>query len=129
MKFAPWQAVVLIAGVLGLVVGVAVAPAASEDETHQIMRAKLRQSQALLEGLANQNFALLKKNAKDMKAVADLEQWIHGENEEYELQLKLFRSANDEIIRQAEEKNIDAAALAFVQLTMSCVNCHKQLRE
>jgi cytochrome c556 len=28
----------------------------------------------------------------------------------------------------AEARNVDGAALAYVQLTMSCVNCHKYTR-
>ncbi len=37
--------------------------------------------------------------------------------------------ANREIVRQAENKNIDGVALAYSQLTLSCVNCHKLLRD
>ncbi len=47
----------------------------------------------------------------------------------YKTQLEVFATANEEIIRQADEDNVEGAALAFTQLTISCVNCHKQLRK
>jgi hypothetical protein len=33
------------------------------------------------------------------------------------------------MVKMAKDKNLDGAALAYVQLTMSCVNCHKYVRE
>jgi hypothetical protein len=33
------------------------------------------------------------------------------------------------LIRQADKENLDGAALAYVQLTLSCVNCHKVVRD
>jgi hypothetical protein len=47
----------------------------------------------------------------------------------YRTQLEVFNDANEQIIRQAQKDNVEGAALAFTQLTISCVNCHKQLRE
>lgn len=40
-----------------------------------------------------------------------------------------MRPSADEIVRQAKKDNVDGTALAFTQLTISCVNCHKHLRE
>jgi len=47
---------------------------------------------------------------------------------EYRTQLRLFEFADRELIRAAAEKNLDAATLAYNQLTVSCVNCHKIVR-
>jgi hypothetical protein len=33
------------------------------------------------------------------------------------------------LIKNAEDKNLDAAALSYVDLTLTCVKCHKHLRE
>jgi cytochrome c556 len=35
----------------------------------------------------------------------------------------------DEIIRQANQDNLEGVTLGFNQLTVSCVQCHKHLRE
>jgi hypothetical protein len=43
--------------------------------------------------------------------------------------LTLFQTANRELIRAAENENLDGATLAYLQLTLSCVNCHKVVRD
>jgi hypothetical protein len=47
----------------------------------------------------------------------------------YQTQLQVFRFASNELVRLAEEKNLDGASLAYTQMTISCVNCHKFLRQ
>ncbi len=41
----------------------------------------------------------------------------------------IFQSANRQLIEMADEENLDGAAIAYVQLTLSCVNCHKVVRD
>lgn len=92
------------------------------------MKKKLEYSQNILSGLATEDFTAIRANATSMKALDVLEKYIHPRTNEYRMQLQTFQFANDELIRNAREKNIDGAALAYVQLTLSCVNCHKVLR-
>jgi len=92
------------------------------------MKKKLEYSQDILSGLAMQDFEAIAKNAKLMQALSQIEEFVRGRNEDYQAQLKSFHFANRELIRLSEEENIDGAALAYVQLTLSCVNCHKHLR-
>jgi hypothetical protein len=40
-----------------------------------------------------------------------------------------FRSALDRIVLSAEKQNIDGAALNYVQVVLTCVQCHKIVRE
>jgi hypothetical protein len=47
----------------------------------------------------------------------------------YRTQFLIFESANDDLIVQAEKKNLEGVTLAINQLTNSCVNCHKHLGE
>jgi len=90
------------------------------------MKKKLQYSQSILSGIVTEDFELISKNAASMKALDGLEKYVHPRGE-YRMQLQaLF--ANDVLLRNAEEKNVDGAALAYVQLTMSCVNRHKVLR-
>ncbi|MBC8351207.1 MAG: cytochrome c [Planctomycetes bacterium] len=44
-------------------------------------------------------------------------------------QLKTFEFSVNELVRNAEDKDLDGATLAFTQMTISCVNCHKELRK
>ena len=43
--------------------------------------------------------------------------------------LKSFQFPVNELVRNAEDENIDGAPLAFTQMTISCVNCHKAVRK
>jgi hypothetical protein len=92
------------------------------------MRKKMEYSQKLLEGLAVGDFELLSQQARAMNALNQIEGWVRGKTPDYRTQLRIFRFANEELIRQADEENLDGASLAFVQLTLSCVNCHKLVR-
>jgi len=94
-----------------------------------LMQKKLEHSQQILEGLATEDFALIAKNAKILSTYTQLETWTRSGLPQYETQLKIFRFANDEMIRQAEAKNLDGCSLAYIQLTLGCVNCHKVVRD
>jgi hypothetical protein len=93
------------------------------------MRTKLENSQKVLGGLANGDFDAIARSAKAMNNLSELEKHVRSTTPGYRTQLLIFRAANADLIRQAERENLDGCALAFHQLTLSCVNCHKALRE
>jgi cytochrome c556 len=102
------------------------------DVKHQfsasLMRSKLEHSKNILQGLANEDFQEISKGAKSMKGLTVLERWFRADTPRYKAQLNAFWFANDALIQAADEKNLDAATLAYTQLMISCVNCHKQVR-
>jgi cytochrome c556 len=98
------------------------------DDSSFWMKRKLELSQKVFAALAEGDFDTIDESARTMAKLNTIERFIRGRNPEYRAQLEIFRFANSELIRQAEKKNIDGAALAFHQLTLSCVNCHKQIR-
>ena len=89
------------------------------------MRQKLRASQEILKGLADGDFTTIGANAQSMHVMDYLEKWVRADRPEYRTQLRLFEFADRELIRSASERNLEAATLAYTQLTISCVNCHK----
>ena len=105
------------------------AAAESEDEKSGSfwMRKKLEYTENILAGLAREDFEQIAKNARSMNALSQMEKWVRG-TAEYRTQLKIFQNSNEQLIRMADEEELDGAALAFVQLTLSCVNCHKVVR-
>ena len=48
---------------------------------------------------------------------------------EYRRQMAMFEFANEELVRQANAKNVEGATLAYNQLTISCVQCHRVVRD
>jgi hypothetical protein len=93
------------------------------------MRKKLDYSQQILEGIAEADFDRIATNAQAMRALGKVEGFVRGRTPGYRSQLQIFQDATEQLIKHAEKDNVDGAALAFTQLTISCVNCHKHLRE
>jgi hypothetical protein len=93
------------------------------------MRKKLEYSQNILAGITSADLDKVVANAEAMRKLSAIEGFLHGQTPGYRTQLHIFEESADEIIRQGKKDNVEGAALAFTQLTISCVNCHKQLRE
>ncbi len=92
------------------------------------MEKKMEYSKRILAGLANQDFDEIGKTARSLSALNQMEKWVRSGVPEYRAQLQIFQNANQQLIKTADNQNLDGAALAYVQLTMSCVNCHKVIR-
>jgi len=101
---------------------------AGEQPTSFWMERKLHLSQQLLAGITAGDFDKVTTSAQAMKGLDKVEAFIRGRTPGYRTQLQFFDESLDEIIRQAGKDNLEGAALGFTQLTISCVNCHKQLR-
>lgn len=100
-----------------------------EQTTSFWMQKKLEYSQHILSGLALEDFEQIGRSAQAMQRLGKIEAFVRRHDTgAYRTQFRVFQFANEELIRFAADKNIDGAALAFTQLTLSCVNCHKQLR-
>lgn len=46
----------------------------------------------------------------------------------YKAELATFEHATGAIVLAARDKNLDGVTIAFTQLTISCVQCHKIVR-
>ena len=99
-----------------------------EQTTSFWMDRKLHLSQQLLAGITAGDFDKVTTSAQAMRSLNKVEAFIRGRTPGYRTQLQFFDESLDEIIRQADKDNLEGAALGFTQLTISCVNCHKQLR-
>ena len=93
-----------------------------------LMERKLEHAQGVLSALAREDFDALNKHADALLTLSE-EQWISQETPEYRAQLKDFWVVLEGVKSAADEKNIDGATLAYVQMTLSCVRCHKYLRD
>jgi hypothetical protein len=94
-----------------------------------LMRKKLEHSQKLLEGIAINDFDKIGRNAEELIAISKLAEWRVLKTPQYELHSNEFRRIADTVAREAKAKNLDGATLAYVDLTLSCVKCHKYVRE
>ena len=102
----------------------------AETHTSSVwMKKKLEYSQNIFGGIAAGDFDKIVQNAEKLRALNKVEVFVRGRTAAYGTQLNMFQDANEEIIRQANKDNLEGATLAFTQLTLSCVNCHKHLRK
>ncbi len=98
------------------------------NNVRDFMRAKLSHSQKVLEGLAIEDFDEIAKNSQAMSLLSQATNWQVLQTPEYLDQSKDFRRAADSLTDAAKKKNLDGAALAYVEMTMKCINCHKYVR-
>ncbi len=92
------------------------------------MKQKLVNSEKILEGLTSGDLDLVARHASAMKALNMVEGFVRRDPPAYRTQLHLFQFSLDELVQNAQQGNLDGATLAFTQMTISCVNCHKHLR-
>lgn len=122
-------------GILSIVAfaafALSVAPGHSADpnKVAGFMRLKLAHSEKLLEGIALADFPLIERSAQDLSIQSRDEMWQVLQTPDYLQHSIEFRRAADRVVAAAQKKNIDAAAFAYVGLTMQCVNCHKHIRD
>jgi hypothetical protein len=92
------------------------------------MRQKVAYSQQVLVGITVEDYRLIANNAEKLVELSNKTNWYSRQVPEYELFLNEFRRNAQELMKASEQKNLDAASLAYVQMTLSCVSCHRFIR-
>jgi len=98
------------------------------DSVETFMKAKLDHSKNVLEGLTTEDFDVIAKSAQEMSLLSQATQWQVLQTPEYVRRSGEFRRATDKLKNEAKEKDLDGALLAYVDVTMKCVECHKYVR-
>lgn len=100
-----------------------------KDDVKELMQQKLKHSQKILEAIAVNDFDGLAKHADELIILSKEAEWKVLKTQRYESYSNDFRRNAEALVQSAKEKNVDAAALAYVDLTLNCVKCHKHVRE
>jgi hypothetical protein len=98
-------------------------------EVQALMKRKLEQSQQVLAGIALNDFDKIARHAEELIAVSKEAQWKVLKTPQYEIYSNDFRRIADTLVKNAKDHNLDAATLSYVDLTLTCVKCHKHVRE
>lgn len=101
---------------------------APEVRDKNVMKFKLYYAQGALEAIATENYSLLATNAQKLGALTKQVSWRIRHTPEYERLTTDFRRQTDALAKAAKDKNVDAATVAYFQMTVSCVTCHRYLR-
>lgn len=94
-----------------------------------VMKLKLANAQEILEGVTLNDFDKIKKNADSLIRNTAQDKWLILRTPEYDLYTREFRLEAERLAKAADQKNTDAAALAYVELTLTCVKCHQYIRQ
>ena len=104
-------------------------PAVEPDRVAGFMRAKLAHSQDVLEGLSLADFDLIEKGAQKLSLASQDSSWQVLQTEDYARQSAEFRRSCDTLRKAARDENLDGALLAWMEVTMKCVQCHRYVRD
>ena len=103
------------------------------DREHQDlnfwMKKKIEFAETALTAICLADFDNLIEASQQMSRLGKVEGWARRTDaREYRVALADFEEANQHLRRAAARKSVDSAALAFTNLTFSCVRCHTALR-
>ena len=93
----------------------------------EFMREKLHHAQKVLEGLTTGDFKMVTDHAERLKAMASEPGWKHP-GEEYASHTASFTRRVNSLITAAKDQDAEGATLAYVAITINCMECHKHVR-
>ena len=120
-----------VLGILSVLLLLAPGHAPAQNPTLKtLMRAKLFNSQRLLESLATGDFAAVQRDADALSRITEKEivSWQLGVQPEYAKQATFFVLSVRGLQEAAANRNIDAALHEYTALISSCIHCHAHVR-
>ncbi|MGI9516905.1 MAG: hypothetical protein ACR2NP_07675 [Pirellulaceae bacterium] len=137
MKISLIVATFVVSLLLGglLVVPAGFAQPQEEDQTEKIrsearqmfMRGKLMNNQNIVEGLSLKNFDLIQEGATAVVGLVKGQHWFVLDTPEYRRYSEDMTMAAQRLHDAAKDGNIEAAALRYFDLTLTCIDCHLYL--
>lgn len=102
---------------------------AQEDHRLSPMHQKMSEAQNLLRGLALEDYEGIKWSAQKLSSISIVAMQSQPKSGKYAVYGDQFRSALKDTISMAEEENLEGATLHFMETVMTCVRCHKEVRD
>lgn len=98
------------------------------DDVGPFMRMKLAHSGEVLEGLALEDFGKIAQGANALALASQASSWQVLQTEDYARYSAEFRRSCESLRSAARAENLDGAALAWMEVTMKCIQCHRYVR-
>jgi hypothetical protein len=100
-----------------------------DEKLRQLMEAKLKNSQFLLEGMALADFGKMTRAADKLLQITKTDEWMVINTKKYETISNEFQRAAENVLVKARAKNLDGVALSYFDLTRTCLRCHQYVHE
>lgn len=99
-----------------------------QKDSKKFMQRKLDSSRDVVKGLAVEDFDLISKSGQDLMLLSHEADWNVFQTQDYLRLSRDFRGGAQRLRDAANQKSLDGATLAYFEVTLSCVRCHKYVR-
>ena len=99
-----------------------------ETTSSRFMQRKLDYSREIVSGLTTENYRQIAQAAQGLMLLSHEADWNVITTPEYLKSSSDFRETVARLRQAGNDKNLDGATIAYFEVTLSCVRCHKQLR-
>ena len=93
-----------------------------------LMLKKLKNAQLVLEGIAIADYAKITRGAEELLQASRQAEWFVFRTPRYQMHTNDFQRSAETMIQRAKDRNVEGAALAYFEMTMTCVRCHQHVR-
>ena len=100
-----------------------------EKKVKELMRRKLDNAQKVLEALALNDLQGAAKHSEELIKIRKEAAFKIVKTVEYEIWSDEFDRAAMGIVKAAKDKNLEAAKLSYLGMTMACFHCHTYVRD
>jgi len=123
-----------LVGFVVIAIGAGVFASGNQDQKKiqdrsKFMKRKLDASREIIAGLSMENYEQIGKSAQDLMLLSHEADWNVIQTEEYLKLSREFRDSSGRLRENAKKKNLDGSTLAFFEVTLNCVRCHKYVRQ
>ena len=101
---------------------------AQTPATGRVMREKLVHTQKILEAIMTSNFSVLEQESAALEQATRSPGWDVLKSPEYRRQSEAFLRATQALQEAAKSRDLDAAALRYASMTLSCFDCHRYVK-
>ncbi len=98
-------------------------------DAKKFMRKKLVSTSKIVEGLAIEDYSKISQGAQDLMLLSHESEWNVFQTPAYVRLSGEFRTSAERLRDAAKTKNLDGATLAYFEMTLNCVRCHKLIRQ
>jgi hypothetical protein len=97
-----------------------------ERELTRVMREKLDHAQRILGAVVTSDWPALERQSRDLLRVAENPTWVSEfRTPMYARHSEAFLRATQDLLDAAQRRDLEVAPIAYVSLTLTCVQCHR----